>query len=119
MVHDDALGDEHNVGIARFKAVLRLHALKDTICSLVSVVTNPVTLDPLLMPQTLVVPFGVRGIFGAGLDPEVIVRFTSAYGAWILENWAQGATVVVGRDARISGPVCGSGHAHPSEPGYR
>ena len=59
------------------------------------------------MPQTLVVSIsGVRGIFGAGLDPEVIVRFTSAYGAWILENSGSGATVVVGRDARVSGPVC-------------
>jgi phosphomannomutase len=59
------------------------------------------------MSQTLVVSIsGVRGIFGAGLDPEVIVRFASAYGAWILNNTEGKATVVVGRDARVSGPVC-------------
>lgn len=59
------------------------------------------------MSQTLVVSIsGVRGIFGAGLDPEVIVRFASAYGTWILDQHPDKATVVVGRDARVSGPVC-------------
>ena len=59
------------------------------------------------MSQTLVVSIsGVRGIFGAGLDPEVIVRFASAYGEWILNQKPENATVVVGRDARVSGPVC-------------
>jgi len=59
------------------------------------------------MAQTLVVSIsGVRGIFGAGLDPEVIVRFASAYGAWILKQEPTNRTVVVGRDARVSGPVC-------------
>lgn len=59
------------------------------------------------MAQTLVVSIsGVRGIFGAGLDSEVIVRFASAYGAWILKQEPTSRTVVVGRDARVSGPVC-------------
>ncbi len=59
------------------------------------------------MSKTLVVSIsGVRGIFGAGLDPEVIVRFASAYGRWILSQSSGNATVVVGRDARVSGPVC-------------
>jgi len=59
------------------------------------------------MSKTLVVSIsGVRGIFGAGLDPEVIVRFASAYGRWILEQASGKAKVVVGRDARVSGPVC-------------
>ncbi|MGB1375029.1 MAG: phosphoglucosamine mutase, partial [Rhodothermales bacterium] len=59
------------------------------------------------MSQTLVVSIsGVRGIFGAGLDPEVIVRFASAYGTWILNQHPDQPTVVVGRDARVSGPVC-------------
>lgn len=59
------------------------------------------------MSKTLVVSIsGVRGIFGAGLDPEVIVRFASAYGRWILRQSSGKATVVVGRDARVSGPVC-------------
>lgn len=59
------------------------------------------------MSKTLVVSIsGVRGIFGAGLDPEVIVRFASAYGRWIMSQSSGTATVVVGRDARVSGPVC-------------
>lgn len=59
------------------------------------------------MSRTLVVSIsGVRGIFGAGLDPEVIVRFARAYGSWILKQQSSSAKVVVGRDARVSGPVC-------------
>lgn len=59
------------------------------------------------MSKTLVVSIsGVRGIFGAGLDPEVIVRFASAYARWIMSQSSGTATVVVGRDARVSGPVC-------------
>ena len=65
------------------------------------------TLQPFSMSKTLVVSIsGVRGIFGAGLDPEVIVRFASAYGRWIMSQSSGTATVVVGRDARVSGPVC-------------
>lgn len=59
------------------------------------------------MSKTLVVSIsGIRGIFGAGLDPEVIVRFSSAYGRWIMQQQAVSPRVVVGRDARVSGPVC-------------
>ncbi len=59
------------------------------------------------MSKTLVVSIsGVRGIFGAGLDPEVIVRFASAYGDWIRSGNPQRETVVVGRDARVTGELC-------------
>ena len=58
------------------------------------------------MSRTLVVSIsGIRGIVGAGLDPEVIVRYASAYGDWIRRQ-STSPTVVVGRDARVSGPVC-------------
>ena len=58
------------------------------------------------MSRTLVVSIsGIRGIFGAGLDPEVIVRYASAYGDWI-RSQSSSPCVVVGRDARVSGPVC-------------
>jgi phosphomannomutase len=43
---------------------------------------------------------GIRGIVGDGLDPQVLVKFTSAYADFI----GQGK-VVVGRDARISGDM--------------
>jgi len=43
---------------------------------------------------------GIRGIVGNGLDPEVLVNFTNAYADFVSEG-----TVVVGRDARISGEM--------------
>ncbi len=48
---------------------------------------------------------GIRGIFGAGLGPDVLVKFTGAYSRWCLET-AHGRTIVVGRDARTTGPIC-------------
>ena len=43
---------------------------------------------------------GIRGIIGDGLDPNVLVKYTSAYADFIGEG-----TVVVGRDARITGDM--------------
>jgi len=43
---------------------------------------------------------GIRGIIGNGLEPEVIVKHTSAFGEFI-----GGGTVVIGRDGRISGEM--------------
>jgi phosphomannomutase len=51
---------------------------------------------------------GIRGTLGGAtgenLTPIDVVKYTSAYGAWILQANA-GNKVVVGRDARISGPL--------------
>lgn len=51
---------------------------------------------------------GIRGTIGgvasANLTPLDAVRFASAYGAWLLSQYTK-ARVVVGRDARISGPM--------------
>lgn len=60
---------------------------------------------------TLIVSIsGIRGIFGDGLDPQVLVRFAGAYGTWArrrAEQLGQSApAVVVGRDARVTGPLC-------------
>ncbi|MBT3448370.1 MAG: phosphoglucosamine mutase [Bacteroidetes Order II. Incertae sedis bacterium] len=58
-------------------------------------------------PSTLVVSIsGIRGIFGRGLDPAVIVKYASAYGDWILKSGHEARTVIVGRDARVTGPIC-------------
>jgi phosphomannomutase len=49
---------------------------------------------------------GIRGIIGDGLTPAEIVRFTSAYAAFI--KMSSGKTrlkIVVGRDARVSGQM--------------
>ena len=61
---------------------------------------------------------GIRGTIGGksgeNLTPSDIVKFTSAYGAWMLSQWTKskkqsrylsGAKVVIGRDARISGEM--------------
>ena len=71
------------------------------------------------MPETLVVSIsGIRGVFGNGLSPDIIVQYASAYGDWILQKWKPVATnsgglghavqpvVVVGRDARVTGQIC-------------
>ena len=51
---------------------------------------------------------GIRGTLGGktgdNLTPIDIVRFASAYGSWLLQNHEK-AMVVVGRDARPSGPM--------------
>src|SRR5213078_3813976 len=53
---------------------------------------------------------GVRGIVGKDLTDDVVGRWAQAFGAWIVaagngERRGSGATVVVGRDARTSGPA--------------
>lgn len=51
---------------------------------------------------------GIRGTIGGrpddNLTPIDIVKFASAFGAWILAK-GEGKKVVIGRDARISGPM--------------
>ena len=51
---------------------------------------------------------GIRGTLGGkagdNLTPIEVVRFASAYGSWLLHSHKK-ATVVVGRDARPSGPM--------------
>ena len=53
---------------------------------------------------------GIRGTIGGkvneGLTPLDVVRFTAAYGSWIKKGSESNTVkVVVGRDARISGPM--------------
>lgn len=53
---------------------------------------------------------GIRGTVGGkvgeGLTPVDIVKFSSAYATWLQqENNAKSLTIIVGRDARISGPI--------------
>ncbi len=52
---------------------------------------------------------GIRGTIGGkpdeGLSPVDIVRFTSAYGTWLKGSNPKKITVVIGRDARISGEM--------------
>lgn len=50
---------------------------------------------------------GIRGTIGGapddGLTPLDVVKFVSAYGTWIQKNNSTNCTVVIGRDARMSG----------------
>ena len=43
---------------------------------------------------------GVRGLVGTDLTPEVVARWAAAFG-----TWAKSGKVVLGRDARTSGPM--------------
>jgi phosphomannomutase len=43
---------------------------------------------------------GVRGVIGESLTPEVVTRFSMAFGTFLKRG-----TVVVGRDTRVSGPM--------------
>jgi len=52
------------------------------------------------MPTLMVSVSGIRGIVGDGLDPETLVKYTSAYADFVKEG-----KVVVGRDARITGDM--------------
>ncbi|WP_291783652.1 phosphoglucosamine mutase [Cecembia sp.] len=51
---------------------------------------------------------GIRGTIGGkpgeGLTPVDIVKFSAAYGSWVL-NHTQNPKIVIGRDARISGEI--------------
>lgn len=60
---------------------------------------------------------GIRGTIGGkpgdGLSPLDIVKFASAYGSWLMSKNSGKSSVVIGRDARISGKmvndiVCGT-----------
>ena len=43
---------------------------------------------------------GVRGVYGETLTPEIVTRFSGAFG-----TYCEGGSVVIGRDARRSGPM--------------
>jgi len=46
---------------------------------------------------------GIRGIIGESLTPEVIVKYTSAYGEYCKRQNRQNPVVILGRDGRSSG----------------
>jgi len=53
------------------------------------------------MSDTLMVGVaGVRGLVGTDLTPEVVARWAAAFG-----TWAKSGKIVLGRDARTSGPM--------------
>ncbi len=52
------------------------------------------------MPTLMVSISGIRGIIGDGLDPEVLVRYTSAYA-----DFCGKGKIVVGSDGRITGEM--------------
>jgi phosphomannomutase len=62
---------------------------------------------PFEIPSDLMVSVsGVRGRVGAGLTPEVVARFASAFGAYVREkSGSSRPTVVLGRDSRTSGEM--------------
>src|SRR6266705_5396817 len=61
------------------------------------------------MSDTLMVSVsGVRGLVGTDLTPEIVARWGAAFGMWGMRDGGRGkgkARVVLGRDARTSGPM--------------
>src|SRR5438876_3113088 len=64
------------------------------------------------MSDTLMISVsGVRGLVGTDLTPEVVARWAAAFGTWAKSGMGdggrgkRGSRVVVGRDARTSGPM--------------
>jgi phosphomannomutase len=58
------------------------------------------------MHETLMVGVsGVRGIVGKDLTPEIVARYAAAFGAWARTGGARRSRIVLGRDARTSGPM--------------
>ncbi|HJU90853.1 MAG TPA: phosphoglucosamine mutase [Gemmatimonadaceae bacterium] len=47
---------------------------------------------------------GVRGRVGEALTPEIVARFAAGFGAWAASR-ADTRRIVLGRDARVSGPM--------------
>jgi phosphomannomutase len=57
------------------------------------------------MTETLMVGVsGIRGIVGKDLTPENVSRYAAAFGVWAKDGRKR-ASVVLGRDARTSGPM--------------
>ncbi len=52
---------------------------------------------------------GIRGTIGGapgnGLTPVDIVKYAAAYGMWVIDQNPATPTVIIGRDARLSGPM--------------
>ena len=58
------------------------------------------------MSDTLMVSVsGIRGLVGTDLTPELVARYAAALGAWSRSAQTDRPAVVLGRDARTSGPM--------------
>jgi phosphomannomutase len=58
------------------------------------------------MSDTLMISVsGMRGHVGTDLTPELVSRHAAALGAWVRQATGRRSTVVLGRDARTSGPM--------------
>src|SRR6266849_1246843 len=70
------------------------------------VIRSHLSASRLTMPDTLMVGVsGIRGIVGKDLTPEIVARYAAAFGAWARTGGARRPRVVLGRDARTSGPM--------------
>lgn len=47
---------------------------------------------------------GIRGRVGEALTPEVVARYSAAFGRWSVSR-SESRRIVVGRDSRVSGPM--------------
>jgi len=71
-------------------------------------VTQTIKIDMALIKSISGIRGTIGGKAGDGLSPMDIVKFASAYGSWVLARSLESnnkVTVVIGRDARISGEM--------------
>ncbi len=47
----------------------------------------------------------MRGVIGKSLNPEVILKFTEAFGSWLIDKVGEKPKVLVGMDPRTTGPM--------------
>ena len=60
----------------------------------------------MVFPRDLIVSVsGVRGKVAESLTPEIVARFTAAYGSYLRSERGKRPQVIVGRDSRTSGPM--------------
>jgi phosphomannomutase len=58
-------------------------------------------------PNLMVSVSGVRGRVGESLTPEIVARFAAGFGYWASSRAKSDgpATIIIGRDSRVSGPM--------------
>lgn len=81
------------------------------LCRVAIFLISTIELQSIRMGATLIKSIsGIRGIFGDGLDPDVLTRFASAYASWQVARVDSGRKplIVVGRDGRVTGSICSS-----------
>lgn len=90
-----------NAGIPRFKHLGIIPVIRQ-----LYYLRSPLKFKNLALIKSI---SGIRGTIGGkpgeGLSPVDVVKFTAAYGTWLLRQQPESKKIVIGRDGRISGEM--------------